>query len=180
MKSALLLSASVVLATLASAEPSLRQAGNSSAKPANAVDRQFANTAAKDGQAEVEMSELALSKGTDRVRSLAQRIQADHEKANSELQALAGRKQITLDTDLNPEHRQAHQKLSGLSDEEFDRAYLDQMLQDHKKSIADFERYTREGNDPELKAFAEKSLPTLQAHLKLTQAARAGDGNGNR
>lgn len=172
MRSSLLLSASVVLVTLASAEPSLWQADGTSAGPAGAADRQFANLAARRGWAEVELSRLALSKGTEQVRSIARRIQADHEKAGAELQSLAGRRQIALETGLGPEHRQAHQRLSGLDGTAFDRAYLDQMLQDHVTAIADFERYSQEGNDAELKTFAEKSLPTLRAQLKLTEAAR--------
>ncbi len=175
MRSALMLSASVVLATLASADVSWWPSsgtGEASAGAVAAVDRHFAVNAAKGGRAEVEMSKLARSQGTGEVRSLAQQIQKDHEKANAELKALAERKSITLDDDLTPEHRHAHERLGGMSGREFDQAYTDQMLSDHKKTIADFERYTRDGSDTDLKKFAEKTLPTLRGHLRLTEASR--------
>ena len=62
------------------------------------------------------------------------------------------------------------QKLSGA---EFDRAYMDHMVKDHKKDIAEFRKQASSGKDPEIKAFAAKSLPTLQEHLKMAEAANA-------
>jgi putative membrane protein len=51
----------------------------------------------------------------------------------------------------------------------FDRAYVEDQIRDHEKTIALFEREAKTGKDAELKAFAEKTLPTLKEHLTMTQ-----------
>ena len=64
---------------------------------------------------------------------------------------------------------------------DFDRAYIKMMVSDHKKKASDFERQSTRGTDPDLKAFASKTLPTVQQHLQMAQALDGqGGGNTNR
>jgi putative membrane protein len=44
-------------------------------------------------------------------------------------------------------------------------------VSDHKQDISDFQKEAKSGKDSDLKGFAAKSLPTLQEHLQLAQAA---------
>jgi putative membrane protein len=60
-------------------------------------------------------------------------------------------------------------KLEKLDGAAFDRAYVDDQIRDHDKTIALFEREVKSGKDPELKAFAEKTLPTLKEHRSMVQ-----------
>ncbi len=137
------------------------------------VDKDFAVKTAQGGRLEVELAALAEKKtANDKVRSLATTIHTDHDRANAELQAIARRKGIALETAESSEGMALRTKLSGLSGDAFDRAYVDAMVDDHQTDIAAFERYAKEGQDPDLKAFAAKTVPTLRTHLNLAQAAR--------
>lgn len=150
------------------------QTPSQSAQPSSA-DQEFVTKAAKDGTAEVTLATLAQKKATtESARSLATQIRTDHERANAELMEIARRKGITVDTEPTGEQREAATKLTSATGAEFDRAYTDEMVQDHQKAIQMFEDYSRKASDPDLKAFAEKALPTLRHHLEMAQAAHSG------
>jgi putative membrane protein len=133
-------------------------------------DEHFVMEAAKGGMAEVELGKLAADKATkDDVKKFGQRMADDHGKANDELKSLAQRKNITLPTAIDPQHKATVDRLSKLSGDAFDRAYMQEMLRDHRKDVAEFKTESRSGKDPDVKAWASKTLPTLEEHLKLAQ-----------
>jgi putative membrane protein len=140
----------------------------SSAKDSN----KFATNAAQGGMAEVELGRLATQRAGDvSVREFGARMVADHGRANSELKSIAGQKGIQLPTELNSEQKSEMDKLSKMSGAEFDKEYMSAMLKDHETDVKDFDTQAKEGNDPEIKAFAGKTLPTLQQHLQMAQQA---------
>jgi putative membrane protein len=100
----------------------------------------------------------------------------DHGKANDELKTLAQNKNITLPTELDPHEKAVRDRLSKLSGPSFDRAYMQAMLADHRKDVNEFRRESTSGKDPDIKAFASKTLPTLEEHLKLAQDANKAVG----
>ena len=132
----------------------------------------FATNAAQGGMAEVELGRLATQRGGDAlVREFGARMVADHSRANSELKSIAGQKGMTLPSDLTSEQKSEVEKLSKMSGPDFDKEYMSAMLKDHQDDVKDFETQSKEGNDPEIKAFAGKTLPTLQQHLQMAQQA---------
>ena len=134
-------------------------------------DRDFVMDAAMGGMMEVELGRVAAQKGTsDAVKQFGQRMVDDHSKANEELMTLATSKGITLPTELDQKHREHVTKLSSLSGAEFDRAYSKLMLSDHNKDVSEFEKQSAKGTDADIKAFASKTLPTLQEHLTMAKA----------
>jgi len=140
----------------------------SSAKDSN----KFATNAAQGGMAEVELGRLATQRAGDvSVREFGARMVADHSRANSELKSIAGQKGIQLPSELNSEQKSEMDKLSKMSGAEFDKEYMSAMLKDHETDVKDFDTQAKEGNDPEIKAFAGKTLPTLQQHLQMAQQA---------
>lgn len=147
-------------------------------------DRDFIMDAAMGGMMEVELGQVAAQKGgSDAVKQFGQRMVDDHSKANSELMSLAMSKGITLPTALDDKHRAAVTKLSAMSGAEFDRAYSKMMLSDHQKDVSAFEKQSTKGADADLKAFAGKTLPTLQEHLQMARALpgnERGNSNSNR
>jgi putative membrane protein len=76
---------------------------------------------------------------------------------------------VTLPTDMSSEAKEAQRRLEKLSGAEFDKAYMKEMVKDHKKDIEAFEHEANNGTDPEVKAWAAKTLPTLREHAQLSQ-----------
>ncbi len=134
------------------------------------TDEQFVKKAAQGGMVEVRLGELAKQKATKSgVKDFGAMMATDHSKANADLIALAQKKGVKLSTDLDPKHKAVVERLSKLSGADFDKAYVADMVEDHKKDIAEFEEASRAVKDAELKAFAEKTLPTLRRHLERIQ-----------
>jgi len=133
-------------------------------------DQHFVMEAAKGGLAEVELGKLASDKASsDQVKQFGKRMVDDHGKANDELKSLAQSKNITLPTSVDPKDKAFEDRLSKMSGEQFDRAYMQHMLADHRKDVNAFRTESQSGKDPEIKAWAAKTLPTLQEHLKQAQ-----------
>jgi predicted outer membrane protein len=137
---------------------------------AQTSDREFVREAASGGRLEVELGNLAIQRAaSNAVRDFAQRLVIDHSAANAELAGLSAQKGISLPQSLLPKHAAMRDRLSGLSGPDFDRAYMQQMVSDHNEDIAAFQREAQSGSAPEIKAWAAKTLPTLQQHLALAQ-----------
>lgn len=135
------------------------------------VDQKFAADAAKDSMAEVELGQLALNKSDNaKIREFANRIIQDHSKANMQLQSIAKSGNVVLPSEPGEKLREPMNKLSGLSDKDFDRAYAEAMVEDHEKAVKLFQQYQRDGSNKELGAFAQQTLPVLQEHLHMAQA----------
>jgi putative membrane protein len=146
------------------------------------ADRKFIMEAAMGGMAEVELGRLASERGSsETVKQFGQRMVDDHSRANGELTQLASSKGITLPTALDAKHQAAMAKMAALSGAAFDRAYSKDMVKDHNKDVALFQREASQGADADLKAFAQKTLPTLQEHLQMARSLPGGNGtmNGN-
>lgn len=133
-------------------------------------DAEFAVAAANGGMAEVELGALAQEKGQNaQVKDFGSMMIKDHSKVNEELKALAKSKNITLPDSLNNEERNIKNKLSAKTDADFDKAYVQAMVDDHQKDIKDFEQADKIVKYPEMKAFIEKTLPVLKMHLAAIQ-----------
>jgi putative membrane protein len=144
-------------------------------------DRRFVEKAMHGGQAEVELARMAQSHATQAdVKAFAQRMQQDHGKANEELTQLANAKFTPRDMKPDAQHRREADRLAKLSGAQFDRAYMRMMVEDHRKTVAEFEKAARSAQDPQIKAFAAKTLPTLQEHLLRAQTVHGALEGGNR
>src|SRR5262249_54838049 len=99
-------------------------------------DQHFVMEAAKGGMAEVELGQLAADKASNpKVKEFGQRMATDHGKANDELKSLAAKKNITLPTLPDTKQKATHDKLASHTGAEFDRAYMKDMLADHRKDV---------------------------------------------
>jgi putative membrane protein len=133
-------------------------------------DTQFATKAAGDGKAEVKLGKLAQQQAqNDAVKQFGRRMVDDHSKANDELRSIARQKGIDLPQKLPDEAQQLDDELQQKSGHEFDQAYMDAMVEDHQKAVDLFEQEAQSGQDPDLKRFAENTLPTLREHLDLAR-----------
>jgi putative membrane protein len=138
----------------------------------SSTDRAFITKAAEGGKAEIELGQLAQQKAsTDAVKALGKRIADDHQLANRDLETIAGQKHVTLPSSLSAKHSALKSKLESASGAAFDRQYVAAMIEDHKHDIAEFEKAASDARDADVKAFASKTLPTLQEHLRQAEAA---------
>jgi putative membrane protein len=158
----------VILVGLPRASDAQKQAKTPSA------DQKFLEDAAEGGKAEVELGKLAAERGgSDAVKKFGQRMVTDHGKANDELQQLAQQKSVRLPTDLSAAHKRLHDRLSKLSGAQFDAAYAREMVRDHDKDIKDFQRESKRGKDADVKAWAGKTLATLEDHQEQARQMSA-------
>jgi putative membrane protein len=132
-------------------------------------DRTFVQKAAEGGMKEVEHGRLVASKASSAdVKAYANRLVKDHSAANTELKNIAKGKNITL-----PSEKQAiaghDEPWMSQSGKDFDKAFIAAAIKDHQEDIQLFEKEAASGSDAQLKAFANKQLPTLRAHLKQAQ-----------
>jgi putative membrane protein len=135
------------------------------------ADKRFVREVATGGMAEVELGKLAAERGSnERVKAFGQRMVSDHGAANDSLRSLASTKQIPVNSALDAKHKATYGRLSKLSGAAFDRAYVADMLTDHKQDVAAFRRHIKIGKDADIKAWASNTLPTLEDHLKSVQA----------
>jgi putative membrane protein len=132
---------------------------------------EFVVQAASGGMMEVELGQLAEKNASDaEVKAFGKRMVADHSKANEELKSLAAAKNITLPTAPGEDHQKHITEMSNLKGAEFDKHYVDMMEKDHQKDINLFEEATKDNElDADLKAFAQKTLPTLKEHHALVK-----------
>jgi putative membrane protein len=137
----------------------------------------FAQKAATSDMYEVQAGKLAADKGqSDAVKQFGQQMVDAHSKTTEELTSIVKNKNIKVD--LPPKLDATHQKLiddlSSVSAQDFDKTYADQQAAAHKKAVDLFKKYASKGDDPDVKQFAEKTLPTIEHHLEEAKKLPAG------
>ncbi|HUP39089.1 MAG TPA: DUF4142 domain-containing protein [Vicinamibacterales bacterium] len=169
---------SVILGLVALLGATNASAGQEGAGKANNPTT-FLTHAAQDGEAEIELGKLAQEKAADaKVKDFGARMQKDHGNANAELRAIAAKKGLTIPGGPGP-HAAMKAKLDKLQGTAFDQAYMRAMVDDHSKAVKEFQMAAN-SPDADIKAFAAKTLPTLQEHLKLAQEVNKGVGSSMR
>ena len=121
-------------------------------------DKTFMKKAAKGGRMEVAMGQVAEQKGqSEDVKSFGKRMVTDHSKANDELKSIASKKGVELPS---KEHTASWTS---------DKAYVDMMVKDHEKDLAEFKEEANSGSDPDVKKFADDTSKVIQEHLDLVK-----------
>jgi putative membrane protein len=133
-------------------------------------DRAFVTKAAQGGLMEVAAGNLAAKRALDpAVKAFGQKMVTDHTAANEKLKSLADSKQMPLPDAVSPEENAALAKLESLVGADFDKTYSQMMVKDHVEDISEFEKEVKQGQDADVKSFAENTLPTLRHHLMLAR-----------
>lgn len=139
-----------------------------------AMDAQeFVDKAYIGGMFETQSSRMALHLSRNpQVRDFARRMIADHGKANAELKALAESADLKIPATLDPKRQDDLEALKNAGGD-FPGRYVSLQQQDHRATVALFERYLAEGGNPQLKGFAKQVLPTLKEHQAAIDAIAA-------
>jgi putative membrane protein len=124
----------------------------------SAKDKAFVKAAAKGGMMEVEWGKLASqnAKNAD-VKKFGNRMVTDHSKANDELMAMAREEGVDLPAAKSPGKWKS------------DKDYMDMMVKDHEKVLAEFQGEAKNGSDADLKKFADKTSKTIEKHLSMAK-----------
>lgn len=138
-------------------------------------DAAFLKQAAQNGHAEVEGSKLALTKGVHpQVKAFAQQMVDDHTKAGNALTALAVSKGVDVPTEPSIAQRAKLKLLSARDGDSFDQHYADSVgVAAHEDTVKLFKKAAAEATDTDVKAFATKTLPTLEHHLQMARELKA-------
>ncbi|MXN74033.1 DUF4142 domain-containing protein [Burkholderia sp. 4701] len=140
------------------------------AKRPQGIDAEFVDKAGLAGKSEMQASQLALEKAASPdVRAFAKRMIDDHGRVAARLRGLGVRKGVPVQTvQIVDPDVEALRRRSG---RDFDVAYLAVAGPDaHRRAIRVFEDEARNGHDPDLRAFANDTLPLLRKHLAAAQA----------
>jgi putative membrane protein len=165
----------------ATGSASIAQDTATSAKPAtsaqaSAAAKEFVEQAGTSGLAEVEMGELGARKATNgQVKAFAKRIVADHTKANEELVTASKGKGVQVPSSQTAMHKATVEKFRQQdAGKDFDRDYMEQMIEDHKADVELFETAADDEKlDLDLRSYAKRILPTLRDHLKQAQTIQS-------
>lgn len=135
------------------------------------ADAAFMKNAAEAGLAEIEASKLALTKAANtQVKGFAQQMVDDHTKAAEELKALAASKNVTLPTEPGMLQKAGLKALQGADGAKFDARYAEQFgVKAHEDTLRLFQNAANKSKDNDVKAFVQKTLPTLRHHLEMAK-----------
>jgi putative membrane protein len=137
----------------------------------------FVQKAAMSDMYEVQAGKVAADKGQlDAVKEFGKQMVDAHTKTTQELTGIVKTKNIKVDppTKLDAKHQKLIDDLNSASAEDFDKAYAKQQVDAHQEAVDLFKKYAGKGDDPDVKQFAEKTLPTIQHHLDEAKKLPAG------
>jgi len=142
-----------------------------SAQPIDKACADFSVKAASGGMMEVQLGKIAQDRAmSQRVKDFGAMMVADHTKANDDLMARAKSQNIVLSPIAGADEQKMIDELSKKTGKDFDKAYMDMMLDDHKKDIAEFKKAAEKCTNSAIRDFASQALPVLEKHLDSAQA----------
>ena len=141
------------------------------AKPLSDMDKQFAMDIAAGGNTEITASQIATTMAQNqRVKDFANMMINDHTKAGNELKTLASQHNVTLPDSVMPKQHDKLETLRKTSAKNFDKQYIDMMVQDHKEAVSKFQMASQKCDNSDLRTWASNTLPTIKMHLDSAQA----------
>jgi putative membrane protein len=137
-------------------------------------DAKFLVDAAATDLEEIQLGKLAQLKGINAdVKAHGKMMETEHTKASDKIKPLATAKNITLPTSLTEDGQDAYNKLNEKKGADFDKAYVDMMIDGHKKAIKLFEDNAQRTKDVQIKDWATATLPILNTHLQHFETLKA-------
>lgn len=132
---------------------------------ADEKEAEFVADAIQSNYAEIRLAELASTKSSNKeVQAAAQELVSDHTNALAKLQSLANKKGISTPVDEGEDAKKKVNDLAKENQPDFDKKWCHELVDNHKKTIRDFEVMQQKSADPELKEFISAILPELREH----------------
>jgi len=132
---------------------------------------EFMTKVADVGMTEVKLGQMAQDKGmSQRVKDFGAMMVKDHTAAGDELKSMARQKNVTLPEAMSNDHQKKADDLNKKTGKDFDKAYMKAMVDGHQSTVNDFEKASKNTKDADVKAWVDKTLPTLKMHLDSAKA----------
>jgi len=163
----------VALLTLSLPAMAVAQGSHSGGPPVapSAETEKFVHTAAKANAFEIQSSQIALQKRTnEQVKDFAHLMIKDHTRIGDEFKSIAQKQNLQLPKGLDSKSQSSLKRLQSEAGTRFDRTYVPMMLKGHQQAVKLFQSYAQNGDDLQLKQWAQQTLPTLQEHLRRAEA----------
>lgn len=149
--------------------------GRTDAIPTRIDDKAFLKHAAIDDQMQIEMGKLAAQKASSQdVKQFGRKVADEQQKANQELQQLAAKEKVPVENTLDAKHKAKVDKLAKLDGAGFDKAFLKEQSRNSRDEQAEFQAEAQSGSDANVKSFATRVLPMLQAHTQGVKDLESG------
>jgi putative membrane protein len=149
----------------------MAQAGSSAAM----TDQDFVNLAAQTDMTEAHLGKLAQEQGTAQaVKDLGQMLATDHGTDYAQISTIATKASLNIPKGIDAKHDKMIAPFEKLKGKMFDRRYTQTMVKGHEEAIAAYKKEASDGQNADVKAYAQQALPTLEKHLKAAQDAEKG------
>lgn len=124
--------------------------------------------------AEIDMGKLAQERGSsEHVKELGKQLAEDHQKSLDQIRSIAQSKGVDLPQEVSKKDKAEHDRIAAMSGDAFDRAFLKSAQQDHRKDIAEYKREAERSTDPDVKQYAQSTLPVLERHQQMSMQESA-------
>ena len=142
---------------------------------AGMTDQDFVNLAAQTDMTEAHLGQLAQAQGASQaVKDLGQMLATDHTSDYSQLGTIAMKAGLTVPKSIDAKHGKMIVPFEKLKGKMFDRRYAQTMVKGHQEAIAAYKKEASNGQNPDIKAYAQQTLPTLEKHLQASRDAEKG------
>ncbi len=133
-------------------------------------DRIFVKNALEGGMAEVQLGQLALQKSSnDDVKQFAQKMVDDHTKMGDQMKTVAQQIGVKIPDGPSKKDKETIAKLQALNGDDFDKAYMKDMVKDHKADLNDFKMEASGGSNPAVKDAASQGSQVISQHLQMAE-----------
>jgi putative membrane protein len=172
MKKVMMLTTAVLLISTPSFAQSVgEKTGVNSTLGISPTTADFVKEAAMSDMTEIAASKIGEDRGNAPEKDFSGQMITDHTKTSTELKGLVSGGDVKADipTGLDSSAQSKVDKLKNAKPNDFSSDFDSMQVSAHKDAVSLFERYAKGGDNPKLKEWAGKTLPTLQHHLEMAQ-----------
>ncbi|GAA6618153.1 DUF4142 domain-containing protein [Scytonema sp. NUACC26] len=142
------------------------------------IDQKFVTQAGESDQFEIQTSQLALQRAkSPEVKKYAQHMINEHRNSSKQLSSIAQQKGYKLPTTIGQANASLLTQLTKAVDTNFDNTYMQLQVTAHTKTLDNYRNYIANSSNSDLKAFATKTAPIIENHLKMAQSMVGNSGD---
>jgi putative membrane protein len=130
-------------------------------------DSEFLVGATEINLEEIAIGQLAQQKSTNpEIKKFGKMLVDDHTKLSGEVKTVAQARNFSLPTSITEDGQEKYNKLNEKSGVDFDKKFVDMMVDGHEKAIDKFTKASKNSTDEEIKTWASNNIASLTAHLQ--------------